>query len=397
MSTRAEGAVTSRIVLVVAAGAVAAALARLAAPRGLTVALTVLAAGVVLGELFELRPDHGPALPLSHAVVLVVVGIASLPAFVITIVGAQLMAAFVRPAVDATRRARLAVQRVVTAMLAYAVFRLSVDLVADGRAKSAALVSLALAGLAQIVCDELAFGASRRRLDGAFRAWEAELALVTSGVLMAVGETGVGERGMGLWGPLIFSVPLLATWYSFNRLSSIRRTYDQTIRALSVAPELGDLVRSGHAERVAELCVAIGREMGLEPVELRHLETAALLHHIGHLCLDDAEVLGRPADPWEVAEAGAAILRATDYLAPAGDLLAVEPVRQRRSLEVVEGSRPPGGQILKVASAFDELTAGNRAQASGGVEALYSGPGYLYDTDVLAALERVLARGVAGA
>jgi hypothetical protein len=209
---------------------------------------------------------------------------------------------------------------------------------------------------------------------------------------MAAGETGVGARGMGLWGPLIFSVPLLATWYSFNRLSSIRRTYDQTIRALSVAPELGGLVRSGHAERVAELCVAVGHELGLDHTELKNLETAALLHHIGHLCLDDPEVLGRPADPWEVAEAGAAILRATDYLAPAGDLLAVEPLRQPRVLELVDGRRGVGGQILKVASAFDELTAGAPDHAGAAVEALYSGPGYLYDAGVLAALERVVTR-----
>jgi hypothetical protein len=51
-----------------------------------------------------------------------------------------------------------------------------------------------------------------------------------------------------------------------------------------------------------------------------------------------------------------------------------------------------GGQILKVASAFDELTSGDRRQGTGAVEVLSSGPGYLYDTEVLAALERVLER-----
>jgi hypothetical protein len=386
---------TPRVVLVTAATGVAAALAWLAAPHGLAVALTVLAGGVVLGELFELRPDNGPALPLSHAVVLVIVGISSFPQFALTVGAAQLAAVFVRPAAGTRVRVQLAAQRVVTAMLAYAVFRATADVFAGGNAQSAALVALALAGLTQIACDELMFAAARRRLAGAFQGWEAELALLTSGVLMAVGQSGVGGHGMGLWGPLIFSVPLLATWYSFNRLSSIRRTYDQTIRALSVAPELGGLVRPGHAERVADLCVAVGRELGLDQTALKHIETAALLHHIGHLCLDDAEVLGRPADPWEVAEAGASILRATDYLAPAGDLLAVEPMRQPRALELVDSRRGVGGQILKVASAFDELTAGSPEHASGAVEALYSGPGYLYDAEVLAALERVIVRRAA--
>jgi hypothetical protein len=383
---------TPRVVLVGAAGAVAAALTALIAPGGIPVALTALAAGIVLGELLELRPEHGPSLPLSHAVVLVVAALAPFPPFAATIVIAQGVAAFVRPDGGVRDRARLFGQRVVTAVCAYAVFRVVVQLFVDSSGKSAVLVSLALAGVAQIACDEVAFAAHRRHIDRTLGGWQAELALLTSGVLMAAGQTGIGGHGMGLWGPLIFSVPLLATWYSFNRLSSIRCTYDQTIRALSVAPELGGLVREGHAERVAGLCVAMGRELGLEQAELKHLETAALLHHIGHLCLDDAEVLGRPADPWEVAEAGAAILRATDYLAPAGDLLAVEPMRSARTLELVGRRRGVGGQILKVASAFDELTAGSRDHEREAVEALYSGPGYLYDAGVLAALERVVAR-----
>ena len=77
----------------------------------------------------------------------------------------------------------------------------------------------------------------------------ADLALVTGGMLMSVGYRGIGGlEGMGLWGPLLFSIPLLAAWYSFERLASIRRTYEQTISALSVVPELAGLVRAGHAD-----------------------------------------------------------------------------------------------------------------------------------------------------
>ena len=48
--------------------------------------------------------------------------------------------------------------------------------------------------------------------------------------------------------------------------------------------------------------------------------------------------------------------------------------------------------ILKVASAYDELTEGNDEHAAWAVEALYTGPGYVYDGRVLATLERVLIR-----
>ena len=80
----------------------------------------------------------------------------------------------------------------------------------------------------------------------------ADVALVTSATLMAISAVGVeGHGGMGLWGPAIFTIPLLAAWYSYEHLEVIRRTYDQTIRALGAAPELGGMVREGHAARVA--------------------------------------------------------------------------------------------------------------------------------------------------
>ena len=93
----------------------------------------------------------------------------------------------------------------------------------------------------------------------------------------------------------------------------IRRTYDQTIRALGAAPELGGMVREGHAERVASLAVAIGHELGFSRREIEQLETAALLHHLGQVCIDEPED-GRSPDPVAVAHAGAEILRGTQLL-----------------------------------------------------------------------------------
>ena len=216
----------------------------------------------------------------------------------------------------------------------------------------------------------------------------ADVALVTSATLMAISATGVeGHGGMGLWGPAVFTIPLLAAWYSYEHLALIRRTYDQTIRALGAAPELGGMVRDGHAERVADLSVAMGATLNFSRHELGQLETAALLHHLGQVCLDEPED-GRPPEPVSVAQAGATILRGTQLLAPSGDIIAAEwsPYRQHLS------SRPSvmSGQILKVASAFDELSDGHPDRAGLALEALCSAPEYLYDSRVLAALELVL-------
>jgi hypothetical protein len=115
-----------------------------------------------------------------------------------------------------------------------------------------------------------------------------------------------------------------------------------------------------------------------------------LLHHIGHVCLDDPEVLGRSVEAAEVAQASADMLRQAEFLAPAAELLSPDPLPfggAERSWTSVSG------QVLRVASAFDELSEGGQQRLVGGaVEALYSGPGYVYDPRVLAALERVLER-----
>jgi hypothetical protein len=128
---------------------------------------------------------------------------------------------------------------------------------------------------------------------------------------------------------------------------------------------------------VAALAGQLGHELGLSRDELEYLRAASLLHHLGHLCLDVPEVRGAPIEAWEVADKGAEILRQTDYLAPAGDILASDATGL-------------GAQVLKIASAFDELTEGDERRAHAAVEALYSGPGYVYDVRVLAVLDRVV-------
>jgi hypothetical protein len=224
------------------------------------------------------------------------------------------------------------------------------------------------------------------------RARGADVALITSGILMAVGYDGIDGRGqLGLWGPVLFSIPLVAAWYSFELLASTRRSYLQTVRALGAAPELGGLVRVGHSERVAELADAMGRVLDLSLVELDHLDTAARLHHLGAVCLDEPGE-GQQLDPIAVATSGAQILRASDALAPAGDVVAAEPLLHRPPGRFEVRSAALSGMILKVASAYDELTEGDDEHAAWAVEALYTGPGYVYDGRVLGALERVLER-----
>ena len=86
------------------------------------------------------------------------------------------------------------------------------------------------------------------------------------------------------------------------------------------------------------------------------------------------------------------MLRASGVLAPAGDIVAAEPLLHRPQGAMGQPAAALSGMILKVASAYDELTEGDDQHSAWAVEALYTGPGYVYDGRVLAALERVLER-----
>jgi hypothetical protein len=352
--------------------------------------LAVIGAGIAAGESVLLRPAERAPLPLSFAVFIVLIRAATPIQFLIVILLAETAAASLFCEGFGMRaRALLVSERTAEACLAGAAYQLVTFGNYDLERLGIVLLALTASALAPIVVSDLVVYV-RDRTIAPLRARGADVAVITSGILMAVGYEGIDGRGqLGLWGPILFSIPLIAAWYSFELLASTRRSFEQTVEALAAAPELGGLVREGHAERVAKLSVAMGKVLSLSAADLDHLRTAALLHHLGAVCLDEPED-GAPLDPVEVAAAGAAMLRASEVLAPAGDVVAAEPLLHRPPGTYEQPPAALHGMILKVASAYDELTEGDDAHASWAVEALYTGPGYVYDGRVLAALERVL-------
>lgn len=391
----------ARLLVAIVIGAVAGTAGRLLDPDGSAATLALLGAAIVAGELFELRPLGRPPLPLSLAVMVVVARDATVAEFAVVIVAAELLAAVLRPKPGSLRgRAALTIERWTEAVATVAAYHLVLGGLGSADARVEVLVALAAAAVAAIAVADLWYLLRELRRSPTIAAprvlfaWDgrtADLTLVASGMLMAVGSRGIDGKGnVGLWGVLLFAVPLMAACFAFERVAAIRSVYDQTIRALSAVPEIGGLVHPGHAERVADLAVAIGEEHDFGRSELEQLRTAALLHHLGQVCLD--EPLGDDGpDIGRIAHAGASILRATGSLAPAGHLLAAEPLPYRSSALL---PRPIaiGGQILKVASAYDDASGGDPTTASRALDELYRSPGYTYDGRVLAALETVLAR-----
>jgi len=202
---------------------------------------------------------------------------------------------------------------------------------------------------------------------------------------MAIGYRGVDGRGaVGIWGPLLFSTPLLAAWYAFERLDAATLAYRQTIEALAMAPEFGGIVPPGHSRRVATLSSSMAAVLGVSAHDGDDLEMAALLHHLGQVTIDEPEDIVRGISPAEVASVTSTMLREIKPLAGAGDIVAGDASDPRRRVAV---------QVLRVASDYDDLTARDGNNSDVAIETLRSAPGYIYDDKVLTALERVIASG----
>ena len=381
----------ARLLVLAAGGATVAIGVEIAQPGSPWAPLAIIGGAIAAGELIELRPPLRAALPISFAFMVVLARQASVQDALLVLVVAELATFLVRSEPTSVEgRLALFAERLLEGLTVVLVYHGMADALGAPPTRAKVLFALAVAALAPIAVAEVARMLRDKRFAMSAHGRMADVALVTSATLMAISDLGVaGHGGMGLWGPAVFTIPLLAAWYSYEHLESIRRTYDQTIRALGAAPELGGMVRDGHAERVADLTVAMGSSLGFSYHELGQLETAALLHHLGQVCLDEPDD-GRPPEPVSVAQAGATILRGTQLLAPAGDIIAAEWMPYREHVS----SRPSvmSGQILKVASAFDELSDGHPERAGLALEALCSAPEYLYDSRVLAALEVVLDR-----
>ncbi|HEX9017951.1 MAG TPA: HD domain-containing phosphohydrolase [Anaerolineaceae bacterium] len=88
------------------------------------------------------------------------------------------------------------------------------------------------------------------------------------------------------------SILLEETRQKANEIASaydqLEQSYDQTLRALTRAQDVRDYDTERHSERVAEMAVRLGEEMGLSLPELKSLERGALLHDLGKIGVPDS-------------------------------------------------------------------------------------------------------------
>lgn len=166
---------------------------------------------------------------------------------------------------------------------------------------------------------------------------------------------------------LLFLGPLLLARYSFKLYVEMRGTYMGTIEALNKTVEAKDNYTSGHAKRVEEYAVMLAESLKLPAQKVEDIKTAAILHDIGKIGVDDS-ILKKPgkltdeefAEIKKHPEIGADILKGVNFLKKIDKIV-------RYHHERYDGKGYPAGlsgeeipieaSILTIADVYDAMTS----------------------------------------
>ena len=183
-----------------------------------------------------------------------------------------------------------------------------------------------------------------------------------------------------------------------------RSAYVGTIRALAMALDARDPYTAGHSERVSAISVGIGRQIGLDHVQLDILRLGALLHDIGKIGIGD-DVLRKPdaltREEFELIKEhpglGARILRSVPFLAPHLPIVELHherPDGRGYPYGLTSEQTPLLARIVHVADAFDAMTSARayrRAWSSAeAVRELWRCAGTQFDAEIVQALVQAL-------
>lgn len=103
------------------------------------------------------------------------------------------------------------------------------------------------------------------------------------GVIVVAAYTSYGAGGV-----ILFFIPLMLARYSFKLYIDMRKNYLDTVKALINAIEAKDPYTSGHASRVGDYAESIAKALKLPERKIERIRTAALLHDIGKIGIDDS-------------------------------------------------------------------------------------------------------------
>ncbi|BAE52244.1 HD domain-containing phosphohydrolase [Paramagnetospirillum magneticum] len=189
--------------------------------------------------------------------------------------------------------------------------------------------------------------------------------------------------------------------------AALERALEGTIEAVASTIEVRDPYTAGHQRRVAEIAVAIGRQLGLPAETLKGLRVAGTIHDIGKIGIP-AEMLTRPgrlsALEFDIirnhSADGCEILNGVDFPWPIADMV-------RHHHERMDGSGYPDGlkgdeilfeaRILAVADVVEAIASDRPYRAALGLDAamreIIAHSGTLFDAAVVDACRVLAAEG----
>ncbi len=190
---------------------------------------------------------------------------------------------------------------------------------------------------------------------------------------------------------------------NLRRTSAGRQSTDVLLSVLSEA----DPLSGAQLGDVAEMCVAVGRELGVDDAELPHLRSAGALHDIGKLAIPDA-ILSKPGplteDEWAFVRRhtaiGERILRSAPALASVAPI--VRSVHERFDgggyPDAIAGEQIPlASRIVAVCDAFQAMVSDRpyrtAMSAEGALAELRACAGTQFDPMVVDAFARGLRDG----
>ncbi|MCL1600402.1 MAG: HD domain-containing protein [Actinomycetia bacterium] len=220
--------------------------------------------------------------------------------------------------------------------------------------------------------------------------WAVVLSMFAAGALF-----GLAWEVMGLWAVAVAVLPYAFAHTAFERYSSTRVTYGQTIKALAQIPEVAGLAPLGHSTRTSDMAVAIAQEMGLNPSHVTELEYAALMHDVGRITLNEPAILRAGFTDEDIARWGAQIIAEAPYLDNVSELVRLQHRPYRSPGIEFDPDIPMTSKIIKVASAYDQTQIEEGLSPVESLERIHQGSAYEFDPRVAASLRRVLVfRGV---
>ncbi len=203
------------------------------------------------------------------------------------------------------------------------------------------------------------------RLQHTFNYLASFIGLALLGALMAKLIDVAGFMGIGL-----LLLPLVVARQTFQVYQHLSRAYSETIRSLVAAIEAKDPYTRGHSERVAGYSQLLGKAIALDPLIVKTLEFAALLHDLGKIGVHTETLVKEEglthAEFVEIRqhpEVGKAVLEPVEFLE---DIIPIVYAHHERPdgtgypLGLRDDEIPLGARILAVADCFDAMTS-NRA------------------------------------